>query len=715
MFRHVLLGSAYPKRRSEESVSQSNHDSTAISKSKSSGIGESCFESNNPRKANLQQNDRLDSVEGMDSGSASDEHCGDGGSRANATISIPSHTLIRSATKPNEVNNDKLSPVLTASKEGGGKKEAAKLNACYRINNGMSAVEAAQKNKTFECVGRAAGLYAEKSTNNRCTGGSNRQFHNENFEGGAAKSYGPTNTQRTFNPGQVSNYPPLECRGSEVSAEDLSWVDSWVDSLFATTGDAQNQFNHFLGNGHVSVPVPPACPLDPRVPDLQSYPWVPLLPPMAMDATLSPMASSNIGDPRQGVGTFVPSPAQVTMPTQQPSTAANISNVVSNECCARNLRPAPLPRNPVDDEWEKSTPLEKEIAWLLEESDVIMPSQRNDDASQNKPLLPLLLDYAWKHGTLQLREMMLEIFPSKIRSLLTKLNNEGISGHGNDVAGGSDVLQLGLVDGQELILPRNGNKTNLSSENISQLRKEARHALRLGFRRSESIERELNTIKGLRWRDAVEEVGDPGADKYWTAKPKPSQHRRKRLKNEALFKRALGQDRDRVRDRDSPSHSQLERELETIATRVPSELTPLEDEVAWLVEESLILLPDDMINDNSKKQTESYMTAGLVTNSADIKWDFVEENASEALKEHFKSKGGIKRRPLQRIIRYTNTATRYEFHQRRDQIASLLLLHGYRRNETKNLLPSQELLVQTGLDKVSPIHLHLLRARECSL
>ena len=202
------------------------------------------------------------------------------------------------------------------------------------------------------------------------------------------------------------------------------------------------------------------------------------------------------------------------------------------------------------------------------------------------------------------------------------------------------------------------------------------------------------------------ETGD--AKTHGPPRPKQSRHRRKRLNNEALLQTALGQDRD------SLSGSQSMTDVETIASKVPLELTALEDEIAWLVEESLILLPDDMINNKnaSSKQTESVISAGLVTQSAEINWDYVTQNASELLKVEFKRIGGIKRRPLQRIIRYTSSEVRCAFQKRRDDIASLLLLRGYRRNETKQSLPSHELLVQTGLDKVWAVRLMRRRQNE---
>jgi len=427
-------------------------------------------------------------------------------------------------------------------------------------------------------------------------------------------------------------------------------------------------------------------------------PPIPVLPPFPrMDIHVaassgSSLTHSGVPQARNVLPPLLPAPVAAS---QQP--IANLS-YLSKECCSHNLNPAEIPHNPLDDEY--STPLEKEVAWLTEESEVLLPLSENNAVSGNKPLLPILLNFAMKHGSLMLREMMWETFLSRVSR-----------DSGNVVESGT---RLALVDGYDLLRSCHGSETNYDNDKMRRLRKEARSALQLGFMRSESIERELNAIRGIRWREADEEVGKPGDDKkYGPAKSNQPRHRRKRLKNaafEQVIETALGQDRN------SSSRS-----LST-ASHIPSELTQLEDEVAWLVEESLILLPEDMIDnmnasstDTSKvRKTQSVVSAGLVTKSSEVNWDYVTTNASEQLKAELKRIGGIKRRPLQRIIRCHLTEVRVAFQKRRDEIASLLLLQGYRRDETKLSLPSHEILVQTGLDKVWAVRLMRRRQNEAA-
>jgi hypothetical protein len=259
----------------------------------------------------------------------------------------------------------------------------------------------------------------------------------------------------------------------------------------------------------------------------------------------------------------------------------------------------------------------------------------------------------------------------------------------NDVEGNTDI-DLTLVDGIDLIKSCTGSQPDPGSEKIIRLRKEACSALHLWYRRSECIERDLNEIQGLKWREAVEEVGEPGYSK----EPFPTnkrQQRKKRPTNAALL---LAAGHSLV----LPSCYQSDA---AVASQIPSLLTPLEDEIAWLIEESLILLPRDMIVDASMTDSakiESMVSAGLVT-QCDINWEYVTRNASENLKDELVKIGGIKRRPLQRIVRWQQREVKVAFQKRRSDI-SLLLLGGYRRHETKLSLPSHEVLVETGLFSV---------------
>ncbi|KAL9186262.1 hypothetical protein ACHAXT_005500 [Thalassiosira profunda] len=324
----------------------------------------------------------------------------------------------------------------------------------------------------------------------------------------------------------------------------------------------------------------------------------------------------------------------------------------------------------------------KEMAWVLEESTLMLPPNSKDAASRDE----LVLDFAWKHGSLRLREYLHKAYPSEVSAKVKGWNCEA---------------------NEHLSRPTVVKFVGCNQEVFRKLRQEARNALRLGYRRSEAIETELNGILYSRWKEAVEELGEPGncaiIDPF---KPKQTRHRRRRRrsKNEALLEKALGQDK---RDEKLPDGLQPVA-IQAAALDIPPELTPLEDEVAWLVEESLILLPDDMLSNGAP--TKCFLTAGLVTKSCEINWNFVSTHASAELKSKFEKMGGLRRRPLQRIIRYHQTEVRVSFAKRRDDIASLLLLRGYRRPETKAFLPSHDILITTGLNKVWAVR--LLRRRQ---
>jgi hypothetical protein len=336
-----------------------------------------------------------------------------------------------------------------------------------------------------------------------------------------------------------------------------------------------------------------------------------------------------------------------------------------NECCRRNLTPAKIPHNPLDDDSDDSLALEKEIAWLVEESKLFFPASQSGTLSENCLHLPINLDFAWRHGSLELREKIGAAFLTEISTLFKKWN--GLEGN--------NATDLTLVDGIELIRACTESQPDPCSENIIRLRREACSALQIGFRRSEIIRIELNEIQSLKWREEV-------------------RHSRKRPTNDALLRIALGESLN--------PHSSFQSDAE-VASQIPSLLTQLEDEIAWLAEESLILLPRGMIDDHNAasthpKQIESMVSAGLVT-QCDIDWNYIASNASEKLKDELVKIGGIKCRPLQRIVRWHQKEVKVAFQKRRSDI-SLLLLRGYRRNETNLSLPSHELLVETGLYNV---------------
>ncbi len=242
----------------------------------------------------------------------------------------------------------------------------------------------------------------------------------------------------------------------------------------------------------------------------------------------------------------------------------------------------------------------------------------------------------------------------------------------------------------------------VDKEKIRHLRGDVQRVVfNLGFRRSSSIERELNVFLSERVVDAVGEVA--------TNKPPRRQRiRRKRLLNDDLILTA-----DEVNQSVRTTAKTLD-EIISIARNVPSELSDLEDEVAFLIEESLMLLPDHMLAGSADQQKiiTSVISAGLTTqHDDDINWNYVCEHASQQLKEVLENKG-IKRRPLQRIIRYHEAEVRVAFERRRVEICKLLILDGYRREQTRAYLPSNDLLKQVGLLNVMKVRLKY-RLRSC--
>jgi hypothetical protein len=245
---------------------------------------------------------------------------------------------------------------------------------------------------------------------------------------------------------------------------------------------------------------------------------------------------------------------------------------------------------------------------------------------------------------------------------------------------------------------------SLDKERIRHLREDVQRVVfHLGFRRSSSIERELNVILSARVSDTLGEVANKP--------PRRQRIRRKRLINDNFI---MTTDEVNLSLR---STTKTVDEMVCIAVDVPMELSALEDEVAFLVEESLMLLPDHMLAssaDNTSQKTiiTSIVSAGLSTqHDDDINWNYVYANASEELKKVL-YRVGIKRRPLQRIIRYHELEVRVAFEKRRVQICELLVLDGYRREQTSANLPSNDLLEHVGLLNVMKVRLKY-RLRSC--
>ena len=400
-------------------------------------------------------------------------------------------------------------------------------------------------------------------------------------------------------------------------------------------------------------------------------------------------------------------------------------NTVKEEIIRHNLNPAQIPFIiNLNDVWQDSTHLENELTWLSEESAMITPQFANakihPDNDEKKMAIPLVLDFAWRHGSLALREQLWEAFPTYTELISALMNTKASGNNATESPGDAKFM---LIDAINLF---NLHHCNPNIIKLAHLRKEARNAIRaLGYRRSEAIERELNAVHTHRFRNAVEELGDnPSVGNgnsipyYLPAKMEQPRQKRKRIRNaDLLIKAALEQDQrgQSGQSKRTKKSVAVTKDIERIAINIPSELTTEEDEVAWLAEESLILLPDNMLkgasaSDPNKKIT-SITSAGLVTKSREVNWDYVVNNASDSLKEELKRIGGIKRRPLQRIIRLHNTEVKCAFTSRRDDVASLLILHGYRRKETINSLPSHELLQTTGMHDILAVKL-MRRRRE---
>lgn len=368
--------------------------------------------------------------------------------------------------------------------------------------------------------------------------------------------------------------------------------------------------------------------------------------------------------------------------------------------CSSYLTPAPLPLDPLDDKWDNTTLLEKEIAWLVEETAFISPPRTStlDDLQ-----LPIDVALVWKHGSLELRQLLFRNFPSEVTTVADKLKEGDVATHELYHTyciseGESDQV---LVDVQNFLSQGRTNE-------INRLRTTARQGLRFGFRRCDSLRRMLDFVLKHRRREALAEKGDDADDDDVIEPPKPKQSRHRR--------------KLRITAQSGIANNELSvGNMEIIASRIPPDLTDLEDDVAWLAEESLMKLPEvktttsarEMKRDNMN-QFEVAVSAGLVTQTAEIDWDYVSRHASDSLRIELERIGvcgddssGQRRRPhriLQRLVRYHDTRVRVAFVKRRDEIGNLFLA-GFRREKTKEFLPSHELLVETGLGDIWKVRL----------
>ncbi len=292
---------------------------------------------------------------------------------------------------------------------------------------------------------------------------------------------------------------------------------------------------------------------------------------------------------------------------------------------------------------------------------------------------------AWRHCSFELRSAIGKAFPIETRNVVKSMKVDMTDQQIREKYCREDCVSVVNADLLDLV----------DKEKIRHLRGDVQRVVfNLGFRRSSSIERELNVFLSERVVDAVGEVA--------TNKPPRRQRiRRKRLLNDDLILTA-----DEVNQSVRTTAKTLD-EIVSIVRNVPSELTVLEDEVVFLIEESLMLLPDHMLAGSADQQKiiTSVVSAGLTTQHDDgINWNYVYENASQQLKQVLEKKG-IKRRPLQRIIRYHEAEVRIAFERRRVEICKLLILDGYRRDQTRACLPSNDLLKQVGLLNVMKVRL----------
>ena len=325
---------------------------------------------------------------------------------------------------------------------------------------------------------------------------------------------------------------------------------------------------------------------------------------------------------------------------------------------------APVPFNPISEDWQQSSPLERELAWVTEESTLLLLSSRG---IKDYPIihLPLVLDFAWENGSQQLRESLMTQFSSEVTSML-KISN-GKTG------------KLMVVDAYVLVLQESlSSFDSCHQERFDLLREEARAALTLGYCRSDSIGQRLGLALGP------------------NRKKKRRVHRKKNTKRLGNGDVVVGGKLSSNVKSTNNAVSSLTSvttttEMDIVASTVPCELNPLEEELAWLVGESL-LAEDSLVSmPPTSKQTELVVSSGP-TQPNEINWSYCTSRASQPLKKLLASS---RRRPLQRVVRSHDSAVRIAFAKRREEIFSLLL-EGYRRAEVQAVLPSHESLVGSG-------------------
>jgi len=100
--------------------------------------------------------------------------------------------------------------------------------------------------------------------------------------------------------------------------------------------------------------------------------------------------------------------------------------------------PAPIPYNPVNEQWEQAPSLDRELAWLVEETALIMPSKDNP-----KLELPLALELALVHGSNEIHRALSASFPTEVKSMLKSMKNSSPM-----VAGGGMKLKQLQEEGE---------------------------------------------------------------------------------------------------------------------------------------------------------------------------------------------------------------------------------------------------------------------------
>ena len=324
------------------------------------------------------------------------------------------------------------------------------------------------------------------------------------------------------------------------------------------------------------------------------------------------------------------------------------TSTLSISCCHDGLNPAPIPINPLEELSQQPTSLQRELAWLIEETALLIPSIPKE---KNQ----MLFDIAWLFGSLKLRQLLFQNHPSLAAKKLDDPTRN----------------RFAVIDANQLLLFDTGD-----IKFFRHLRREAREGLNLGFRRSDSLGKLINNVRRFRLRKALEERGDnndQSFDALATGKLRRKQRRRAKKVDQCSNISVLSS-----------------AELEKIALDKPIVLSDVEEEIAWLCEESLLLIPEFSAQ-------QCLISAGLVTKAPDVDWNYVAKYASQTLRVEFqRTRGTISNRTLQRVVRMSNIHVRVAFKKRREIIANLITIGHYRRNETRDVLPSQNMLIQTG-------------------